>query len=523
MARQLRHLLNRDGRYFARLVIPNALRPYLNDRTELREPLGPDRKIAISKLYSAVAQLRFKILQAAEKAALQQGKPVEYGRYPLPVDQIALRNYHERLAFDSELRQTSHAYASVGIDDRLVAMLREGAAGRLTDSVLETLVGQRITRYTQLGNTTASQGTPEWRGLAMALCGSELEALARAAERDEGDYTGQPNSPMLVAAEIQVDELPPVELRNLFDRYITELKANGKGTEAEKRWRPVIEDLIAFAKTKDARKINKKTLVAWKDTKIKTLSPRTVKDVYLTAVNAVFNWAISNDLLDENPASTIKLKVAPKVLNRPKGFTRDEATRILKFSLAYQPKPSSNPQTQEKPQTSAAKNWAPLLCAFSGARISEITQLRKEDIRMEGDTAVMRITPEAGKVKTRQYRDVPLHKQIIDKGFLEFVETSPSGPLFYPVMAGKRKADPAQTVSGRISNWLQKEGIIPDEVSPNHGWRHAFKTTGREVEIDSRILDAIAGHASRTAGEDYGDVTVIAKKKAIDRLPFFAV
>jgi site-specific recombinase XerD len=88
-------------------------------------------------------------------------------------------------------------------------------------------------------------------------------------------------------------------------------------------------------------------------------------------------------------------------------------------------------------------------------------------------------------------------------------------------MTGTRAADPAQTVSGRISNWLQKANIVPEGVSPNHGWRHAFKTVGLEIEIDSRILDALLGHAARTAGESYGDVTIVAKKKAIDRLPLF--
>jgi integrase len=220
-------------------------------------------------------------------------------------------------------------------------------------------------------------------------------------------------------------------------------------------------------------------------------------------------------------AGTVKLRVAPKVQNRPKGFTRDEATAILKFTLAYRPKTSDNPQTQEKPQTSAAKKWAALLCAFTGARISEVTQLRKEDIRIENDIPVMRITPDAGSVKTRQFRDVPIHKQIVEKGFMDFVAASTEGPLFYPPMKGKRTVSPAKTVAGRISNWLQKEKLIPEEVQPNHGWRHAFKTTGREVEIDSRILDAISGHAARTAGEDYGDVTVVAKKRAIDKLPPF--
>ena len=50
MAGKVRHLLNRDGRYFARLVIPKELRPYLDGKTELRTPLGPDYRTALKKL-----------------------------------------------------------------------------------------------------------------------------------------------------------------------------------------------------------------------------------------------------------------------------------------------------------------------------------------------------------------------------------------------------------------------------------------------------------------------------------------
>src|SRR5690606_23390308 len=126
---------------------------------------------------------------------------------------------------------------------------------------------------------------------------------------------------------------------------------------------------------------------------------------------AVLNWAASNDLLEGNVAKEVKIKVGARTVTRPKGFTVDEATAILKFSLAYEPPRSANPQTREKPGTSAAKKWAPLICAFTGSRISEITQLRKEDIRTENGITYIRITPEAGSVKNRQYRDVPLHNQ----------------------------------------------------------------------------------------------------------------
>lgn len=104
MARQPQYLLNRDGRYFARLVIPKDLRPFLDNKTELREALGPDRRIALAKLHPAVAALQGKIALAEREAQIATGAPIEPGRYPLPVDQIAFRNYNDRLAFDTELR-----------------------------------------------------------------------------------------------------------------------------------------------------------------------------------------------------------------------------------------------------------------------------------------------------------------------------------------------------------------------------------------------------------------------------------
>ncbi len=286
MSGKTRHLCERNGRYFARLVIPRDLRRYLDKRTELRTPLGADRRMAHAKLPSAVAVLQHRIAIAERAATATTGKQVKLGRYPLSGDQIALRNYHERLAFDDLLRNSDSQYASIGIDDQLVAHLREGISGRLPDDQLETLVGARIEYYRHLGNTTVAKGTGEWRTLARRLCVSELEALARVAERDEGDegdYTGKPENPIIANAKTIEEEKLPVSIKYLFNSYLSELKANGKGAGAEKRWTGVIDDLVRFARSDDANRLTKKTFIDWKDAKLTTLAPRTVKDVYLAA------------------------------------------------------------------------------------------------------------------------------------------------------------------------------------------------------------------------------------------------
>jgi site-specific recombinase XerD len=56
-------------------------------------------------------------------------------------------------------------------------------------------------------------------------------------------------------------------------------------------------------------------------------------------------------------------------------------------------------------------------------------------------------------------------------------------------------------------------------VAPMHGFRHRFKTVGMEAGISTRVLDAIQGHAARTAGDSYGDVTVKAMAMAMEKVP----
>jgi hypothetical protein len=142
-----------------------------------------------------------------------------------------------------------------------------------------------------------------------------------------------------------------------------------------------------------------------------------------------------------------------------------------------------------------------------------------EDVRQEGAIHYIRIAPEAGTVKSGIFRDVPLHRHVIEEGFLDFVRTVSSGPLFYKSAARRSKSLPGAVVSGRLGKWIRALDVADRSVQPNHGWRHRLKTVGRELGLDPRVLDAIQGHAARTAGETYGDVTLRAKDAAIQALP----
>ncbi len=519
MAGKNLHFMNRDGRYFTRYVIPITLRPFLDGKTEIRVALGGDRSVALRKHPAALAAVLEKIGAAERQLALASGKPVVPGSYPLTDAQIARQFYDLRLALDDEARNTTRGYGLVGIDDGFVADLKRGLAGQATDDVLDRLVGSEIDHFRRKGNTTATRGTQEWRSLARALCQAGLEALEREFERDEGDFTGTPKAPLLKDQPAAAPEDAPVSLMGLFEDYVRSRQKLGGGKEIGNRWLPAFKSFVLHLKHDNAIKVTKQNVIAWRDDLSSKLAPSTISKVHLTALKTVFEWAVREDRLPQNPAKDVRQDLAKQSRAREKGFTLSEATAILHLAAGYVPAPYNGGPSRELQQTSAAKRWVPFLMAYSGARVAELTQLRKEDVRHEGGIHYMRITPDAGSVKTNDYRDVPIHPALIAAGFVAFVAACPDGPLFYSAIGRGDQLKRAQTVGNRIAEWLKNAKLVPADVAPNHGWRHRFKTVALEEGQLGRIVDAICGHAGRTAGDSYGDVTIKAKYKVIAAMP----
>jgi integrase len=265
---------------------------------------------------------------------------------------------------------------------------------------------------------------------------------------------------------------------------------------------------VAFLKHDDANRVTSTDVVAFKDHRLATINPRTdkpispktVKDSDLAGLKAVFDWAVINRRMASNPAAGVTLRLGKPAKLRSKGFTDEEASAILKATLQVGGE-------REFPETRAAKRWVPWICAYSGARVGEIAQLRKCDVRKDGEHWIITITPEAGTVKTNEARSFPVHAHLVEQGFLEFVAEAPDGHLFLRPGDDGDVLGPLQGVKNRLGEFARK--AIPEaQVAPTHGWRHRFKTIGLEAGIDHRVLDAIQGHSARTQGESYGDVTM---------------
>ena len=107
--------------------------------------------------------------------------------------------------------------------------------------------------------------------------------------------------------------------------------------------------------------------------------------------------------------------------------------------------------------------------------------------------------------------------------FAEFVNNAQSGPLFHNGVDPAKFVQKSKQASNQLADWLRKSGLRPEGMQPNHAWRHRLKTQCRELEISDRVVDAIQGHAGKSASDNYGDVTLTTKVNAIDRLPNYSI
>jgi hypothetical protein len=320
----------------------------------------------------------------------------------------ARAHYEAELALDEAIRDAPADRSSTGDFNELflppyLAALTRVASGRAPDDEIRAAIGWAIDGFAVRGKVNFVEGSTEWRRFARILAGVHMETLKRVQERDQGDFAGTPSHPALVpkAATPSNDPLAsrilgPDSQKTLVEvarRYLAERNAKpSTNYEYEVVVRMLDEhfgepkpicaitrpDMHAFKRALAELPANytkrfpgKSLHEAIKANKARrspfpVLAPKTVNEKYLSAVHALFNWAVKNDIIPDNPASGIKLDAVTPTEKPRVNFSPDDLTRL------FHP-PQFNPA---KPL--GEMQWAMLLSLFTGARPSELAQVKLE-------------------------------------------------------------------------------------------------------------------------------------------------
>jgi integrase len=432
----------------------------------------------------------------------------------------------ERRAFTRDLR----AYLST----------RTGSRTKLAFSMLETYPALRQVLGPDLaallekahGKDTdaalAAHGlsvAPETRRVINLRMLNLMGAASRGLEaRKGGDY-----SPVAALERVPpFTATPKTKTSGLSLEYLLEHKASSQSIKAKtiEDTRGHLRKFIQFVGHDDARRVTKDDVRRWRDLLIARgdLAPKTVSDRYLSALRSVLSHGLKEFDLPLNVASGIKDNRSSAPPTGSKGYTEEQAVEILKATFRGSTKDLSEPHRR-------ALFWVPWILAYTGLRVSEVTQFRGRNLKEEDGIPYLLITPEDGSTKSGKAWTAGIHKHLIGMGLLDFIRSQGDGPLFYhaypegtdlTALDGKHRAKDAGV---RVSRWITDElGIVAPYGRANHAWRHLFTTRCRGCGMDKETRDYMMGSRSGTdAREGYGDWPPSVIDDAINKLPRFPV
>lgn len=150
--------------------------------------------------------------------------------------------------------------------------------------------------------------------------------------------------------------------------------------------------------------------------------------------------------------------------------------------------------------------WGALLGLYSGARVTEVAQLRVADVMHVDGVAGFLVTTKAkgNKVKNpNSLRFVPLAKQVLDAGFLAYVEEVRAAGVerLFPDLPNSTGLGFGRQLSRQFSSYIKQQGIS-EEGMGYHAFRHYFIThldralaaTGMETGDRDVAIGRITGH-----------------------------
>ncbi|MBG6078690.1 site-specific integrase [Rubrivivax gelatinosus] len=170
--------------------------------------------------------------------------------------------------------------------------------------------------------------------------------------------------------------------------------------------------------------------------------------------------------------------------------------------------------------------WLPLLGLYTGARISELAQLRIDDLEhtpAAGWVLHIREDEEEG-LRTKNapsVRSVPVHPELLRLGLVDYrtaIEQAGATRLWPGANLTTKNG-----AGGEVSKWFgaykKAKGFGKDRVF--HCFRNTLETRLRALGVPQSHIDRIAGHAGNNGtGDDYSRLKPADVRPSLERLSF---
>ncbi len=273
-------------------------------------------------------------------------------------------------------------------------------------------------------------------------------------------------------------------------------------TRHAKQFTAMADDPILDSFDKAAAIRFKNSLQTWA---IETKKTARTADNVLVSVRALFNVARDRGWISGNPLERLSVEVGGKESEPREPWTLEELSVLFDDPIW-----TLHELPNDRKAGGEAAYWIPLIACYSGARVSEIAQLWKDDLLFESGAEVIEFrdnTDREQRLKTDgSWRAVPIHSELLRLGLAAYVATLPAGSLFpYLPTEGDNGA------GGQFSQWFgdfKRAKGFTSSAKTLHSFRHLVATELRLAGATDAQADAITGHAGEGVGRKVYAATI---------------
>ena len=228
----------------------------------------------------------------------------------------------------------------------------------------------------------------------------------------------------------------------------------------------------------------------------------------ITKLSVFGNWGVRQGLLITNPFSGMKFSVKKQPHTR-QPFTAGELRIIfkpetyLKWTIHF-----SHPYRKDRVSNHLPYYWIFLLGIFSGMRTNEMCQILLSQVKKEkGIWFIFIEDSEETKVKTENaIRKVPVHPQLIDLGFVDYVtaqKKSKRGRLFWE-LSEDRDGFASHVSRHYNQRFLPAVGVWKKYTKVLYCTRHTFINKLYSEKVDENVIKTLVGHEKEFTMKHYG-------------------
>jgi len=391
---------------------------------------------------------------------------------------------------------------SEGLDDVEQPLRMALAKGQLEqiDPVLRS--------FLWMSRIEVDENSPKFPSLRYRFLQTLVETVEFQQRRQRGEVLRTDTVVPMVAVEQRQEsgeEDGAMRMEELFNLWNADVKGRPVGSVLA--FKTAFEQFRQFIGDRPVAEVNKKLVIAFRD-KLLHEDKRAVTTVEtkMDLLAAMFQVLVDSEKLALNPAARVRVP-KPKV---------EPVTRVpyaLKDMMVIFSGPIYTGGTIPRAGAGDAAKWLPPLGFYSASRLEELCQLLVSDIANDARFGwymyITEVSDEEGSDKgiktTSSRRRVPIHPELIEAGFLRYVERRrKAGDVrLFPEL----KQDSKGNWSGNWSKWwgryARKVLGIQSKLKVFHSTRTNFKDACREADLKEEVHDALTGHSGGGVGRDY--------------------